>query len=122
MIIHFEYVKTHYAILTWKMHSGFIFGNMRFKICTPPCRLLFCAEEVYVVFERQLILYFKRRLSAIIAINSLLVGFPLVFCIVYPKYEFRVSISPLSHATSIAWRIARSTLEVVVEYFLATEG
>jgi hypothetical protein len=30
-------------------------------------------------------LYFRRRLSAIIAINSLFVGFPLLFWIVYPK-------------------------------------
>ena len=61
-----------------------------------------------------LILYFSLMLSAIIAMNSLFVGFPLVFCIVYPKYEFSVSTSPLSHATSIAWRIARSTRDVVV--------
>ena len=70
----------------------------------------------------QRILYFRRRLSAIMAINSLFVGFPRLFCIVYPKYEFRVSMSPRSHATSIAWRIARSTREVVVEYFFATDG
>ena len=41
-------------------------------------------------------------LSAIIAINSEFVGFPLEDCIVYPKYEPSTSTSPLSHATSIA--------------------
>ena len=49
------------------------------------------------------------------AINSEFVGFPREFCIVYPKYELKTSTSPLSHATSIAWRMARSTLEEVVE-------
>ena len=56
------------------------------------------------------------------AINSEFVGLPLLFWIVYPKKEFKVSTSPLSHATSIAWRMARSTLDVVVEYFFATVG
>ena len=32
-----------------------------------------------------LILYFRRRLSAIMAINSEFVGFPRLFCTVYPK-------------------------------------
>ena len=62
------------------------------------------------------------RLSAIIAINSLFVGFPRLFCIVKPKYEFNVSTSPRSHATSIACLIARSTLEEVVASFFATVG
>ena len=56
------------------------------------------------------------------AINSLFVGFPRRLCIVYPKNEFKTSTSPLSHATSIAWRIARSTREEVVENFFATIG
>ena len=43
--------------------------------------------------------------SAIMAMNSLLVGFPLVLLTVYPKYFWRVSRSPRSHATSMAWRI-----------------
>lgn len=33
-----------------------------------------------------------------------------------------MSTSPRSHATSIACLIARSTLDVVVEYFFATDG
>ena len=49
-------------------------------------------------------------------------GFPLSLWIVYPKYELRTSISPLSQATSIACRIALSTLEGVVWNVLATCG
>ena len=51
----------------------------------------------------------KRNLSAIIAINSEFVGFPLAAEIVYPKILSTASCCPLPHATSIAWRIARST-------------
>ena len=82
--------------------------------------VLWKAEDTFNQAKQNL--YFSRRLSAIIAINSLLVGFPRLFCIVYPKYEFKVSTSPLSHATSIACLIARSTLDVVVPYFFATVG
>ena len=53
-------------------------------------------------------------MSAIIAINSLLVGLPLSLFIVNPNMLFSTSRSPLSHATSIACLIARSTLEEVV--------
>jgi len=45
------------------------------------------------------------RRSAIIATNSELVGLPLELLTVYPKYFCRVSRSPRSHATSMAWRI-----------------
>ncbi len=45
-------------------------------------------------------------LSAIIAINSLLVGFPRFADTVYPKIFSTVSACPLPHATSIAWRIS----------------
>ena len=53
-------------------------------------------------------------LSAISAINSLFVGLPLLPRIVYPKNSFKTSGLPLSQATSIAWRIALSTLDAVV--------
>ena len=43
------------------------------------------------------------------AMNSELVGLPLAEFTVYPKYFCRVSRSPRSHATSMAWRMARST-------------
>ena len=43
------------------------------------------AEPMSGTFYQVYILYFKRRLSAIIAINSLFVGFPRLFCMVYPK-------------------------------------
>ena len=48
----------------------------------------------------------KRNLSAIIAINSLLVGFPFAAEMVYPKIFSTASCCPLPQATSIAWRIA----------------
>lgn len=54
------------------------------------------------------------NLSAIIAINSEFVGFPLAADTVYPKMLSTVSVCPLPHATSIACRIALSTLEGVV--------
>jgi len=41
-------------------------------------------------------------LSAIIAINSLLVGFPFAAEIVYPNMFSTASACPLAHATSIA--------------------
>jgi len=53
----------------------------------------------YAVFNSRL------SLSAIIAINSELVGFPLVADTVYPKIVSTASACPLAHATSIAWRI-----------------
>lgn len=49
-------------------------------------------------------------LSAIIAINSLFVGFPFAADTVYPKMFSTVLCSPLPHVTSIAWRMALSTL------------
>ena len=54
--------------------------------------------------------------------NSEFVGFPLVLDTVYPKNLCSVSKSPLSQATSMAWRIARSTLLGVVPKALATWG
>ena len=41
---------------------------------------------------------------------------------VYPKYFCKVSRSPRSQATSMAWRMARSTREGVVANRLATSG
>ena len=61
-------------------------------------------------------------LSAISAINSEFVGFPLVLLTVQPKNLCKVSRSPLSQATSIACLIARSTLLGVVWNVLATCG
>ena len=54
--------------------------------------------------------------------NSEFVGFPLVLLTVYPKNLCKVSRSPLSQATSMAWRIARSTRLGVVWNVLATWG
>ncbi len=59
-------------------------------------------------------LNFSLRWSAISAMNSEFVGLPLVVCTVYENILVSTSISPRSHAISIAWRIARSTLEDVV--------
>jgi len=56
------------------------------------------------------------NLSANIAINSEFVGFPFEADTVYPNMLSTVSVWPLPHATSIAWRIARSTLDGVVLY------
>lgn len=58
--------------------------------------------------------------SAIMAMNSELVGFPFMHETVFPKYFLKTSGSPPSHARSIAWRIARSALEGVVLNFFAT--
>ena len=52
---------------------------------------------------------FNRILSLIMAINSEFVGLPLVLLTVYPKNRCNVYRSPRSKATSMAWRIARST-------------
>lgn len=60
----------------------------------------------------------KRSLSAIMAINSEFVGLPFAADTVYPKIFSTASVFPLPHATSIAWRIARSTLLGVVENFM----
>ena len=59
-------------------------------------------------------LYWRRNLSAIRAMNSEFVGFPFPLLMVYPKRLSRVSILPLFHATSMAWRMALSTLLEVV--------
>ena len=67
----------------------------------------------YALFKSNL------NLSAIIAINSLFVGFPLFEFTVYPNILSTVSIWPLFQATSIACLIALSTLDGVVLYFLA---
>ena len=79
-------------------------------------RLSCCFVLFYAVFNS------KRNLSAIIAINSLLVGFPLLADIVYPNMFSTASCWPLPHATSIAWRIARSTrLGVVLNFMFIKE-
>ena len=49
-------------------------------------------------------------LSAIMAMNSPLVGLSSGVHTLYPKAVFRVSTRPRFHATSMAWRMARSTL------------
>lgn len=56
-------------------------------------------------------------LSATIAMNSELVGFAFVMLTVYPNSEEMESIFPLLHATSMAWRMARSTRLAVVLNF-----
>ena len=61
-------------------------------------------------------------MSTINAINSELVGFPFPVLTVYPNRSLIVSILPRLHATSIAWRIARSTRLEVVWRFLAMVG
>lgn len=76
----------------------------------------------FIIQKLTAVFLFRLILSAINAINSLFVGLPLPTSIVYPKNEFKVSISPLSHAISIACRIALSTLDGVVENFFATVG
>lgn len=75
-------------------------------------RLSCCFVLFYAVFNS------KRNLSAIIAINSELVGFPLLADIVYPNMFSTASCWPLPHATSIAWRIALSTRLGVVACFM----
>ena len=54
--------------------------------------------------------------------NSEFVGFPRRLWMVQPKQLLRVSTSPRSHATSMAWRMARSTRLAVVPFFLAISG
>ena len=78
--------------------------------------LLFCKS----VFYRSAPCFCLRlRQSAIMARNSEFVRFPFMFDTVCPKNFCKTSMSPLSHATSMAWRIARSTLEFVVLFFFA---
>lgn len=62
------------------------------------------------------------NLSAMRAMNSEFVGFPFVLLTVYPKNRCKVSRSPRSHATSMAWRMALSTRLGVVWNVLATCG
>ena len=61
-------------------------------------------------------------LSATRAMNSLLVGRSLPMYTLAPKMELIASIRPLFQATSIAWRIALSTLLEVVLNFSAILG
>ena len=79
---------------------------------------------MYIIVFRtyDAILSLSLNLSLIMAMNSELVGLPRSLWTVYPKYELSTSTSPRSHATSMAWRMARSTLDEVVEYFFATAG
>ena len=74
---------------------------------------------MYIIVFRtyDAILSLSLNLSLIMAMNSELVGLPRSLWTVYPKYELSTSTSPRSHATSMAWRMARSTLDEVVEYF-----
>ena len=76
--------------------------------------LKFSFNKPYALFISSL------SLSAIIAINSELVGFPLLADIVFPNIVLFTSAFPLDQATSIACRMARSILEGVVLNFLAT--
>src|SRR5699024_464782 len=68
------------------------------------------------------ILYSRRILSALRALNSEFVGLPFPVLTVSPNSSSMVSIFPLLHATSMAWRIARSTRLGVVWCFLAIVG
>ena len=61
-----------------------------------------------------LFLYSNLMVSAINAMNSELVGLPFPLLTVYPNRSSSVSSFPLLHATSMAWRIARSTRLAVV--------
>ena len=56
------------------------------------------------------------------AMNSELVGFPLLAEIEYSKTSLRTSTFPLVHATSIACLIALSARDGVVLYSLAISG
>ena len=70
----------------------------------------------YVLFGERFFLPFlyalrsMESLSAIMAMNSPLVGLSSGVHTLYPKAVFRVSTRPRFHATSMAWRMARSTL------------
>ena len=64
----------------------------------------------------------KISLSATSAINSLFVGRSLPIYTLAPNIELIASVLPRFHATSIAWRIALSTLLAVVTNFLAILG
>ena len=57
-----------------------------------------------------------------VTINSELVGFALSISTLWPKISSIKSQLPLFQLTSIAWRIALSTLETVESYFLAISG
>lgn len=61
-------------------------------------------------------------LSATMAMNSEFVGFALLILMVYPNRWEMLSMLPRVHATSIAWRMARSTRLGVVLYFSAIAG
>ena len=62
------------------------------------------------------------NLSAIVTINSELVGFALSISTLWPNISSIKSQSPLFQLTSIACLIALSTLDEVVSYFFATLG
>lgn len=70
----------------------------------------------YVLFGERFFLPFlyalrsMESLSAIMAMNSPLVGLSSGVHTLHPKAVFRVSTRPRFHATSMAWRMARSTL------------
>lgn len=64
------------------------------------CQHFFCHK--YTCFILYALFNSKRNLSAIIAINSLFVGFPFAAETVYPKIFSIKSTSPLPQATSIA--------------------
>ena len=86
----------HTNFLTFQLH----FSNIRcneckflFSVYSYSCNVLSIS---YADFNSSL------SLSAIIAINSEFVGFPLLAEIVYPKIFSTASCCPLPHATSIA--------------------
>src|SRR5699024_3229117 len=93
------------------------FLKIEFKkyCCTYVCTAIF-------LIQNQLAFYYKRNLSATIAINSEFVGFAFVILTVYPHKAEMESTFPRLHATSMACRIAPSPLEAVVSSFLAISG
>jgi len=62
------------------------------------------------------------NLSAIVTINSELVGFALSISTLYPNISSMKSKLPLFQLTSIACLMALSTLETVVLYLFASSG
>ena len=89
----------------------------------PPVSLITFFNALTVPYQALLPFFCSKvSRSAIMAMNSLFVGFPLALETVYPKYFWSVSKSPRSQATSMAWRMARSTREGVVAYRFATSG
>ena len=88
-------------------------ANHHISRITPSKNLINPFPNVPIPFY--LNLRFSRRiLSEINAMHSELVGFPFPAFTVYPNNSSMVSSRPLVHATSMAWRMARSTRLAVV--------